>query len=253
MVGVALGGIGPIAVGALLVPLRDEVDNANLALVLMFVVTVAAIVGGRGAGALAAVTSTFAFDFFLTRPFLSVRIDTTSDIETAAILLAVGLLVGEVASRGRRSRSERDDVAETVMRVHRVADRIAHDASLDEVAALVKRELTALLGLSDCWIELPPFTWVLPRLERAGTLGSAEHRWLGDGFTLPQDGVELLVLDRGREAARLVLLADPDAPAPLEARIVAVALADQLGAAVALASPDDLRGAAVDRSQPDAD
>ena len=166
MVGPALGGIGPLAVGALLVPLRDEVHNANLALVLMFVVTVAAIVGGRGAGALAAVTSTFAFDFFLTRPFLSVRIDTSSDIETALVLLAVGLLVGEVASRGRRSR---------------------------------------------------------------------------------------MVFDRGREAARLVLLADPEAPATLESRIVAVALADQLGAAVALASDDDLRRVAFDRAQPNAE
>src|SRR3990172_4461590 len=108
MVGLALGGIGPIAVGALLVPLRGEIGNANLALILMFVVTVAAIVGGRGAGALAAVTSTFAFDFFLTRPFLSVRIDSAGDVETALILLAVGLLVGEVASRGRRSRREHE-------------------------------------------------------------------------------------------------------------------------------------------------
>ena len=139
------------------------------------------------------------------------------------------------------------------MRVHRVAERIAHDASLDEVATLVRGELTALLGLFDCWIELPPFTWVLPRLERGGTVGSAEHHWLGAGFTLPQDGVELVVLDRGREAARLVLLGDPDVAVTLEARIVAVALADQLGAAVALASDADLRRVAVDRAQPDAD
>lgn len=241
MVGLAVGGIGPIAVGALLVPLRGEIDNTNLALILVFVVTVAAIVGGRGAGALAAVTSTFAFDFFLTRPFLSVGIDSADDIETALILLAVGLLVGEVAARGRRARRQHEHVAQAILRVHRVAERIAHAASLDDVATMVKGELTALLGLFDCWIELPPFLWVLPRLERGGTLAASEHHWLGGGFALPQDGVELVVLDRGREVARLVLIGDPEVAVTLEERVVAVALADQLGTAVAVAGDDELR------------
>jgi hypothetical protein len=251
LVGLAVGGIGPIAVGALLVPLRSEIDNANLALILMFVVTVAAIVGGRGAGALAAVTSTFAFDFFLTRPFLSVGIDSADDIETAIILLSVGLLVGEIAARGRKARREHEQIAQAILRVHSVAERIAHGATLDDVATMVKGELIALLGLFDCWIELPPFTWVLPRLERAGTLEASEHRWLSGGFALPQDGVELAVLDQGREVARLVLLGDPDVAVTLEDRVVAVALADQLGSALARASDEDLQRVAFDRSKPD--
>ena len=96
---IALGGLAPIAVAIVLVPLRDEIDNANLALILVFVVVIAAILGGRRAGAVAAVTSTLAFDFFLTRPFLSARVESADDIETLLILLAVGLLVGELASR----------------------------------------------------------------------------------------------------------------------------------------------------------
>ena len=44
-----LGGLAPIVVAALLVPFRDEIDNANLALILVLVVVVAAILGGRGA------------------------------------------------------------------------------------------------------------------------------------------------------------------------------------------------------------
>ena len=34
------------------------------------------------------------FDFFLTRPYLSLKIETSADLETALILLGVGLLVG---------------------------------------------------------------------------------------------------------------------------------------------------------------
>jgi hypothetical protein len=240
MVGLAAGGLGPIAVAALLVPLRDEIDNTNLALILVLAVTVAAIAGGRGAGALAAVTSTFAFDFFLTQPFLSVRIDSADDIETALILLAVGLLVGEVAARGRRSRREHEHVAQAILRVHRVAEQIAHDATLEEVLRLVKSELTALLGLFDCWVEVPPFSWVPPRLERGGTLEASEHHFLGGGFALPLDGVALPVLERGCEVARIVLLGDPEVAVTLEERVVAVALADQLGTAVAMAGRDEL-------------
>ena len=236
----ALAGLAAIAVAALLVPLRGEVDNTNLALVLVLVVTVAAIVGGRTAGAVAAVTATLAFDFFLTRPYLSVRIDSADDLETAGILLAVGLLVGEVAARGRQSRRAREHAAAAIQRVQRVSDQIAHDEPLEQIAESVKHELTELLGLFDVWVELPPFTWVMPRLERGGTIQQTEHHYRAGGFALPRDGVELPVLERGCEVARLVLLGDPDVTVTIEERVVAVALADQLGSAIALAGRTDL-------------
>ena len=240
LVGYAVGGIAPVAIAAALVPLRGEVDNTNLALILMLSVTTAAILWGRGPGALAAVTSTLAFDFFLTRPYLSANIDDSDDLETALILLVVALLVGEVAARGRWSRRQHDQIAEAVTRVHRVADQIAYDAGLDDVSTSVKSELTALLGLHDCWVELAPFTWPLPRLERGGTLEASEHHWLGTGFSIPQDGVELPVIVKGDEVARVVLIGDPEVAVTLEERVVAVALADQLSSAVALAGIDEL-------------
>jgi Domain of unknown function (DUF4118) len=249
--GLAFGGLAPIAVGALLVPFRDHIDNTNLALILVLVVVVAAIVGGRAAGALAAVTSTLAFTFFLTRPFLSAHIDSTDDVETALILLAVGLLVGQVAARGRRARRDHEALARAVLRVHGVAELIAHDAPIAAVLASVKAELVELLGLWDCWLELPPFSWVLPRMDRGGTVQGDEHTWLARGFALPRDGVELPVVDRGRTVARLVLLGDPDLAVSLEQRVVAVALADQLGIAVALAPPGDLARVAVGPDEPD--
>jgi K+-sensing histidine kinase KdpD len=50
------------------VPRRGHVLNANLALVLVFVVLGAAVGGSRVAGVLAAVTAALAYDFFLTAP-----------------------------------------------------------------------------------------------------------------------------------------------------------------------------------------
>ena len=240
LAGVAIGGLGAIAVGVVLVPFRNDIDNANLALILVFVVVCAAILGGRAAGAAAAVTATLSFDFFLTRPFVSMRIESADDIETILILLAVGLVVGEVAARGRRARQDRERAADAISRVHRVAERVATGDPLVEIARAVQVELIALLMLRDCWLELSPFQWPLPRLERAGTIEADEHRFLGRGFAMPEFGVQLPVLEGGREVARLVLIGDPDVAVTLEERVVAVALADQLGSAFAVASADDL-------------
>src|SRR6478672_3264081 len=89
--GIALGGLAAVVATVLLVPLRDNIDNANLALVLVLVVVLAAIAGGRSAGAAAAIVGTIGFDFFLVPPFNSMRIESADDIETVLLLLALGL------------------------------------------------------------------------------------------------------------------------------------------------------------------
>src|SRR5882672_8372065 len=85
--GYAIGGLGPIVVASVLVPLRDHVQTANLALIMVLVVVLAAAVGGRSAAALAAVVSAVSFDFFLTQPYLSLHIESADDLETMFILL----------------------------------------------------------------------------------------------------------------------------------------------------------------------
>lgn len=246
LIGLALGGLGALLIALLLVPFRDDIDNANLALLLVLSVVVAAVLGGRGAAVVAAITATIAFDFFLTKPYNSMRIESADDIETAIIMLAVGLLVGEVAARGRRFRRQRERAADAIARVHRVAARIAESGPLDrehrldDIVAAVQAELTALLQLRDCHLEYAPFQWPLPRLERTGTIETSEHEYAGDGFVLPEWGVQLPVLDAGREIARFVLMGNPDMSVTLEERVVAVALADQLGSAFSMAGPSEL-------------
>jgi hypothetical protein len=119
--------------------------------------------------------------------------------------------------------------------VHGVAEDVAQGAPLPDLARRVIHELKALLRLHDCWLEFRPFGWPLPRLERAGTIDVPEHRFFAGGYALPEDGLELPVLVRGDEVARLVLLGNPDVTVSVEERVTAVALADQLGAAIAMA------------------
>ena len=237
LVGLVVAALAPIAVGAALVPFRRDLDNANLALILVLVVVLAAIVGGRRAGAVAAIMATLSFDFFLTRPYLSLKVETSNDVETVLILLGVGLLVGAVASRGRRAEHQRDQAAGAITRVHRIADLVARGASVADVARAVTDELRELLSLHDCFLEFPPFLYSMPRLERGGNVDAPEHHWFSGGLALSADGVELPVLEQGTEAARFVLIGDPAVPVTIEERVAAVALADQFGTALALAEP----------------
>ena len=59
----------PLAVAALMVPFRASFADAAAALVLVAVITLVATIGTRPAGYVAALSASFWFDFFLTRPY----------------------------------------------------------------------------------------------------------------------------------------------------------------------------------------
>jgi len=238
---IALAGIAPIAVGALLVPLREHLAIANLAMILMGVVVLAALAGGRIAGAVAAVTATMSFDFFLTRPYLSMRITSPDDVETAAILLLVGGLVGQFAARARAARSSRNISQSDLARLHRLAELNASGASAAAMIDACRQDLIELLDLQDCHFEEVPFD-TLPALGRDGrperrpahvtTVRHARH-----GVEIPTEGLALVVLSGGHTRARFVLEPKPGGGMTPQEGLVAVALADQVGASLERSQP----------------
>ncbi len=230
--GVVLAALCPIAVAAALVSVRDAVGNTNVALGLVLVVLVAALTGGRTAGAVAAVSSVLAFDFFHTQPYLSLTIDSKDDLITTLLLLPIGLVVGTVAARARTARRQVTASRDQMHRVHRLAELTASGADSAAVLDRAQRELTELLGLANSRFEAPPYETELPVLDRGGAVGVTRHRYTLDGFELPHEGVALPVLSRGRPVGRFVLVPNPGTGVSLERRIVAVALADQAGAAL---------------------
>lgn len=76
-----------MGVAGLLVGVRGEILNANVVLVLVVVLTAALTLGGRGPGMATAVVAAMSFDFFHTRPYLSLNISSQDDVETAGLLL----------------------------------------------------------------------------------------------------------------------------------------------------------------------
>ena len=69
----------------------------------------------------------------------------------------------------------------------------------------------------------------MPRLGSRGALEGADLVMHGRDFIIPAGGVELPVVGRGQQYGRLVLFAHEATEAPIEKRLVAVAIADELG------------------------
>jgi hypothetical protein len=234
MTGVAIGGLGPIAVGGLLVPLRDDMASANVALVLVLVVVVAAGAGGWIAGAVGAVMSAIAFDFFFTVPYLSLTIATGDDVETTVLLLAVGVIVGLVAGWARHEHAATAERQGDIHRLHRVAEAAAGRTGDRDVLEVACAEMRAMLGLAACRFEPKPYGAPMTRLDRSGAFDPRprELHYGHGGFELPADGVAVPVTHRGVEVGRLVLVPTPGVGVTVERRLAAVVIADQLGTAL---------------------
>ncbi|MGZ4133439.1 MAG: DUF4118 domain-containing protein [Actinomycetota bacterium] len=232
---------GPLVVGLALVPVRARVTSANVALVFVVCVLAAAIGRGRLGATLAALSGAFWFDVLFTRPYNSVTINRADDMVTTGLLVAVGLIAGELVVRARRSERVAHAARRDVEKLQRISELAAGGEPAGALVRLVQEELVDLLGLRGCRWERPPYASELPVLRHgrvrvvAGSATDAEHL-----VRSPRNQVALPVWGDGRELGRFVLVLPFDASGisfrPQD-REAALALVDQLGAALAPAWP----------------
>jgi hypothetical protein len=233
LIGAAVGSLGALFTAAALVGVRGDIQNANVALVLVLFVLLGAVTGGRGAAVISAVVAAIAFDFFHTKPYGSLKINDGNDVLTTVLLLAVGLAVAEIALRAQRIHAQHADEQRQLHRMQRIAGLAAGGEGADDLLLAVTAELIETLDLQNCWFERPPFTAGLPRLERSGVVETSEHRYAKGEFELPREGVVLPVVGSGQTLGRFVLIPTPGVGVSRERRLSAIALADQVGAALA--------------------
>jgi K+-sensing histidine kinase KdpD len=223
----------PIAVALLLMPSRGHLGPADDALVLVVVTVAIASRGNRGAAALAAIVAAASFDFLLTRPYGSFRISQQGDLTTEVLFVAVGLLVGELAARGRQHQRAAARGQLEISRLHDLGQRIAEGEEPEFVLIAVANELRELLQLQDCrFVREQPSgkgAWIASD----GTVRLNPLRWPSARAGLPTRQVELPVRGGGKILGTFLLTPTPVAPISQEECLVAVALVDQLGAALA--------------------
>ncbi len=227
------GVVAPLVVTASLVPARASLAGTAAALVLVALIAAIAILGNRVAGFLASAFSGLWFDFFLTRPYERFTISHRPALETTISLFVVGLIVTELAARGRHHREVADEEADYVALIHDLGEMVARGEPTERVVERASNELIHLLHLRRCayhaGVPGPNHTTVLSN----GQVVHGGLRWGISTMGLPGPEVDLLVHYGGRTLGRFVLGPTPGWPVTRERMIVAVAIASQTGAALA--------------------
>jgi K+-sensing histidine kinase KdpD len=232
-IAVLAGLVLPVAVAAVLVPFRASFANTASALILVAVVVAVASNGNRSAGFIAAVSASVWFDFFLTKPYERFAITQRADIETAVSLFVVGIAVTELAARNRHHHSVANEESDYVGVIYRLAEMAAAGAPAEQVLASASDELIELLHLRSCRYEPQLPSRRAGQIEHDGHVYLGAVRWGAEHMGLPGKELELLVHARGQVVGGFVLQPTPAWPVSRERRLVAVAIADQVGSVLA--------------------
>jgi K+-sensing histidine kinase KdpD len=227
----------PLLFTAVLVPFRTSFPNTDAALALMLAVVGVAATGYRLAGILAALSAAVWFDFFLTRPYERFTIYRTTDIETTVLILVIGIAVTELAVWGRRQHLAAIRRAGYLDGINAAAEAVATGNSAPTLVDEVGDRLIQILSLRGCRFEYGVAGLGRPaRLQHNGQVTVSDRPWDTERDGLPAE-TELLVEVGGILQGRFLLQAQPDTRPTLEARLVAIALADQVGGALAAGHP----------------
>lgn len=92
-----------IGTTVLTLPMLAHFDLANIVMLFLLCVVLVAVKLGRGPAMLAAVLSVASFDFFFVEPRLSFAVSDVQYLVTFAVMLAVGLLIGQLTANLRFS------------------------------------------------------------------------------------------------------------------------------------------------------
>ena len=233
--------LAPVAVAAILVPFRASFPNTDAALVMILVVVAVAANGYRLAGYLAALSVAAWFDFFLTRPYETFSITRRTDIETTVLLLVIGIAVTEIAVWGRRQYMAASRRAGYLDGINSAAQAVAAGGSAPALIEQVTSQLTELLSLRSCRFQYGVAGVGRPaRLRHDGSVTIGQQVWNVDAEGFPASfDTELLVESGGLFQGRFLMTPEPEGRPTLEQRLLAVALAGQVGAALATSHPVD--------------
>jgi K+-sensing histidine kinase KdpD len=231
---VAAGLLAPLALAAILVPFRAHFQNTEAALALVVVIVAVAAAGNRLAGYLAALSAAAWFDFFLTRPYETFDITGRYDIQTTVLLLVIGVAVTELAVWGRREHAAASRRAGYLDGIGATVEAVAAGEGPSELIGEVSGQLIRVLSLRACRWQYGVAGLGHPaRLTHHGWVTAGEQTWDVAAAGLPPDTeTELLVEHGGLLQGRFLIMPVPGTRPSREQLLVAIALADQVGAAL---------------------
>lgn len=214
---------------ALWVPVRGDLPNTDVALLLVLCAGAAALMGGRWAYLVGALAGAAAFDFFDTPPYGQLYMTRARDVVTTVMLVAVGVLVGELCVRLRSYRlmAARREGDFTVMSSAARLMAVGEETSM--VVGALAGELASRLGLADCDFEYGPLADDRPYVARDGSLVNFDPH-SSDG---PLVEIDLPVWAGTQAVGRYRMYLSSASPPSSDRLLAAVGIAEQAGAALA--------------------
>jgi K+-sensing histidine kinase KdpD len=100
------GIIGAIVLGMALTPFREMTNAGNFIFAFVILIIVVGELGGRSAAVATAACSALSLDFFLTKPYLSLRMEQKHDLIAFVGLVLCGLTAAALGSRHDRRAAE---------------------------------------------------------------------------------------------------------------------------------------------------
>lgn len=221
------------ALAIAVIPVREQVGPANIALVLVVVVGIVGSHAGPWPGVATAVWAAGLYTSLHAVPHGLPLVEDGQDALTAVLLVAAGVITGSMHGAMVRVRRLLQSAQHDVARLHGLAEIALEGASTEDLVATAGRAIRAELRLLDWEWERPPGPTPWPELEHngliAGAPGTTDPERLGE---LLAGGVALSLGGRGR----FVLHGRPDTRVTPRQLKVAVILADF--AATARTEPD---------------
>jgi hypothetical protein len=221
----------PAGVALALVPAEAVLGNAAVAQLLVVPVVLVAASGRRLAASVAALSAALAFDVIHTEPRGSLVIARSEDLAMAAALLAVGLIVAQVAAfaLGQRETAARTMGDMSVVRT--IGEMVAAGEGADAVARTAGFWLRDMLSLRDSQVSWDLLSLSPATVEPGGTVRMGELLWSAETQGLPGPTVDVPITVDGATIGRFVLVPEPGVPVLADRLVTACSLADLVGLA----------------------
>ena len=232
----------PIAIAVALVPFREQMSSANLALFMVVGAVAVAAAGTRfSLSMLCAAMTALCYDVFLVRPYYSVTIAEPSEAVTSGLVLVVVAVVGSVSRFAREQRSLTIRREENLGLLYQLVDQVATAAGETALVSSSEREIGELLAATACRYETEPSGppgETDPRvadaeLDQVGEVRIGDELWDTDQRGLPDRRLRVPVQSAGLHFGAFVVEPDPGRRVARWELITTVMIADLVGAALA--------------------
>jgi len=211
----------------------SQAPAATVALGFAVLVSLLAATGTRLSALIAAVSAALCYDIGFTQPYGSLVISHPQDIETTALLLVGGLIVGPaLGSKSLLTEHSPCRQREDLSHVQAIAELMAAGAGPDEVVEAVANELRSLLGLRKCWFDTFAPGATRTNHRQNGNVSWGRIWWGVDTLGLPGKEITIEVEHDVRRLGRFVLVAEAGTKVRRDQLLAAVTLADQAGASL---------------------